>query len=128
MDMENKEEKKNGGFRKGFLAGLLTAAILLAGVFGIRYVLGLAGGDYTGGLVSEKDVQDKLDKINSVISQYIFMKTRLTRKPSLKESTRDIRRRWAIRTQRIMTRSNPRVYEIHQRRIWRDRSHRIEKG
>ena len=70
MDMENKEEKKNGGFRKGFLAGLLTAAILLAGVFGIRYVLGLAGGDYTGGLVSEKDVQDKLDKINSVISQY----------------------------------------------------------
>ena len=70
MDRENKEEKKNGGFRKGFLAGLLTAAILLAGVFGIRYVLGLAGGDYTGGLVSEKDVQDKLDKINSVISQY----------------------------------------------------------
>ena len=70
MDRENKEEKKNGGFRKGFLAGLLTAAILLAGVFGVRYMLGLAGGDYTGGLVSEKDVQDKLDKINSVISQY----------------------------------------------------------
>lgn len=55
---------------KGFLAGLLTAAVLLAGAFGIRYVLELTGGDYTGGLVSEEDVQDKLDKINAVISKY----------------------------------------------------------
>ena len=70
MDMENKEEKKTGGFRKGFLAGFLAAAILLAGTFGIRYVIGLTGGDYTGGLVSEEDVQDKLDKINAVISKY----------------------------------------------------------
>ena len=70
MDMENKEEKKTGGFRKGFLAGFLAAAILLAGVFGVRYVIGLSGGDYTGGLVSEEDVQDKLDKINAVISKY----------------------------------------------------------
>ena len=30
MDMENKGEKKIGGFRKGFLAGFLAAAILLA--------------------------------------------------------------------------------------------------
>ena len=70
MDMENKEEKKTGGFRKGFLAGFLAAAILLAGAFGIRCVIGLTGGDYTGGLVSEEDVQDKLDKINAVISKY----------------------------------------------------------
>lgn len=70
MDMENKEEKKTGGFRKGFLVGFLAAAILLAGTFGIRYVIGLTGGDYTGGLVSEEDVQDKLDKINAVISKY----------------------------------------------------------
>ena len=70
MDMENKEEKKTGGFRKGFLAGFLAAAILLAGAFGVRYVIGLSGGDYTGGLVSEEDVQDKLDKINAVISKY----------------------------------------------------------
>ena len=70
MDMENKEEKKTGGFRKGFLAGFLAAAILLVGTFGIRYVIGLTGGDYTGGLVSEEDVQDKLDKINAVISKY----------------------------------------------------------
>lgn len=55
---------------KGFLAGLLTAVVLLAGAFGIRYVLELTGGDYTGGLVSEEDVQDKLDKINAVISKY----------------------------------------------------------
>lgn len=55
---------------KGFLTGLLTAAVLLAGAFGIRYVLELTGGDYTGGLVSEEDVQDKLDKINDVISKY----------------------------------------------------------
>ena len=70
MDMENKEEKKTGGFKKGFLAGFLAAAILLAGAFGVRYVIGLSGGDYTGGLVSEEDVQDKLDKINAVISKY----------------------------------------------------------
>ena len=70
MDMENKEEKKTGGFKKGFLAGFLAAAILLAGAFGVRYVIGLSGGDYTGGLVSEDDVQDKLDKINAVISKY----------------------------------------------------------
>ena len=70
MDMENKGEKKIGGFRKGFLAGFLAAAILLAGAFGVRYVIGLSGGDYTGGLVSEDDVQDKLDKINAVISKY----------------------------------------------------------
>ena len=70
MDMENKGEKKIGRFRKGFLAGFLAAAILLAGAFGVRYVIGLSGGDYTGGLVSEDDVQDKLDKINAVISKY----------------------------------------------------------
>lgn len=70
MEPENKEEKKNEGFRKGFLAGLLTAAVLLAGAFGIRYMTGLTGGDYTGGLVSEKDVQEKLDRINAVIEKY----------------------------------------------------------
>ena len=70
MEPENKEEKKKEGFRKGFLAGLLTAAVLLAGAFGIRYMTGLTGGDYTGGLVSEKDVQEKLDRINAVIEKY----------------------------------------------------------
>ena len=70
MDMENKEEKKTEKKKKGFLAGFLAAAILLAGAFGVRYVIGLSGGDYTGGLVSEEDVQDKLNKINAVISKY----------------------------------------------------------
>lgn len=68
--MEHKTQVRTGRFMKGFLTGLLTAAILLAGAFGIRYVLELTGGDYTGGLVSEEDVQDKLDKINDVISKY----------------------------------------------------------
>ena len=68
--MEHKTQVRSGRFMKGFLTGLLTAAILLAGAFGIRYVLELTGGDYTGGLVSEEDVQDKLDKINDVISKY----------------------------------------------------------
>ena len=44
MEPENKKEKKNEGFRKGFLAGLLTAAVLLTGAFGIRYMTGLTGG------------------------------------------------------------------------------------
>lgn len=68
--MEQRIQIRIGRFMKGFLAGLLTAAVLLAGAFGIRYVLELTGGDYTGGLVSEEDVQDKLDKINAVISKY----------------------------------------------------------
>ena len=68
--MEHETQVRSGRFMKGFLTGLLTAAILLAGAFGIRYVLELTGGDYTGGLVSEEDVQDKLDKINDVISKY----------------------------------------------------------
>ena len=90
--MEYETQVRSGRFMKGFLTGLLTAAILLAGAFGIRYVLELTGGDYTGGLVSEEDVQDKLDKINDVISKYYL------------------------------------YYEIDQRRVRRDRSHRIEKG
>lgn len=68
--MEQKTQVRSGRFMKGFLAGILTAAILLAGAFGIKYLLELMGGDYTGGLVSEEDVQDKLDKINAVIEQY----------------------------------------------------------
>ena len=68
--MEQRTQIRIGRFMKGFLAGLLTAVVLLAGAFGIRYVLELTGGDYTGGLVSEEDVQDKLDKINAVISKY----------------------------------------------------------
>ena len=96
--MEHKTQVRTGRFMKGFLAGLLTAAILLAGAFGIRYVLELTGGDYTGGLVSEEDVQDKLDKINDVISKYYLW---------LKGSTRGIRHHWEIRIQHIMMRSQP---------------------
>lgn len=68
--MEWKNKIRKGRFMKGFLTGFLAAAILLAGGFGIRYVLELTGGDYTGGLVSEADVQDKLDRINAVINKY----------------------------------------------------------
>ena len=70
LQKEPGREKKSGGFGKGFLAGLLAAALLLAGAFGIGYALERSGGDYTGGLVSEKDVQGKLDRINRVISEY----------------------------------------------------------
>ena len=63
LQKEPGREKKSGGFGKGFLAGLLAAALLLAGAFGIGYALERSGGDYTGGLVSEKDVQGKLDRI-----------------------------------------------------------------
>lgn len=70
LQKEPGREKKSGGFGKGFLAGLLAAALLLAGAFGIGYALERSGGDYTGGLVSEKDVQGKLDRINQVISEY----------------------------------------------------------
>ena len=66
-------EDKRKGFFSGFISGLLAGILILAVICGGKYVLDRMNGDYTGGLVSEKDVTDKLDRINELIGgMYLY--------------------------------------------------------
>lgn len=66
-------EDKRKGFFSGFISGLLAGILILAVICGGKYVLDRMNGDYTGGLVSEKDVNDKLDRINELIGgMYLY--------------------------------------------------------
>ena len=66
-----KQDKRNGRFSMGVLAGALGAVIIICGAAGLwKAVTGMFTGDYTSGTVSEADVNEKLDKINGLIEEY----------------------------------------------------------
>lgn len=63
--------KKSRKFSTGVLAGALGAVIIICGAAGIwKAVSGVAGGDYASETVTEADVNEKLDQINSIIEKY----------------------------------------------------------
>lgn len=69
---EGGRRKKERGFRKGILTGIvITLGVLLIGAGGWKLADHvLFGGSYASGSVSEKAVAKKLDKINSLINKY----------------------------------------------------------
>lgn len=63
--------QKSRKFSTGVLAGALGAVIIICGAAGIwKAVSGVAGGDYASETVTEADVNEKLDQINSIIEKY----------------------------------------------------------
>ena len=75
MDFENGSANNinSGGksrFGLGVLTGLLAAALLFSGIWGVSRVLNLSGGDYTSENVSEAEVGDKLDQLEALIKDY----------------------------------------------------------
>ncbi len=71
MTDQNMERKRRGGFSLGVLAGALAAVLIICGAAGLwRVFSDIRGGDYTSANVSESDVNEKLDQINSLIEDY----------------------------------------------------------
>ena len=73
QDWENeKTQKKDHRFAFGVLAGVIAAAVVGAGIWGVGRVMHFLPGQssYTTGQVSEADVQDKLDTLNTLIENY----------------------------------------------------------
>lgn len=73
QDWENeKTQKKDHRFAFGVLAGVIAAAVVGAGIWGVGRVIHFLPGQssYTTGQVSEADVQDKLDTLNTLIENY----------------------------------------------------------
>lgn len=73
QDWENeKPQKKDHRFAFGVLAGVIAAAVVGAGIWGVGRVMHFLPGQssYTTGQVSEADVQDKLDTLNTLIENY----------------------------------------------------------
>lgn len=69
--MEPEERKKGKRFWQGVCVGLLTAAVLLAAVWGVRQAAGhFLTGNFASGEVSEAAVEHKLDLINGLIGRY----------------------------------------------------------
>lgn len=69
--MEPKEQKIGKRFWQGVCVGLLTAAVLLAAVWGVRQAAGhFLTGNFASGEVSEAAVEHKLDLINGLIGRY----------------------------------------------------------
>lgn len=69
--MEPKERKNGKRFWQGVCVGLLTAAVLLAAVWGVRQAAGhFLTGNFASGEVSEAAVEHKLDLINGLIGRY----------------------------------------------------------
>lgn len=69
----NRENRKEGGrFSLGVLTGALVTALVICGAAGAWKVMSnIRNGDYTSAsTVSETDVNEKLDQINSLIEQY----------------------------------------------------------
>ena len=69
---EDSPKKKERGFKKGLLTGIIiTLGVVLLGFGGWKLADHiLLGGSYASGSVSEKAVTKKLDKINSLINKY----------------------------------------------------------
>ena len=75
MDFENGSanninSRGKSRFGLGVLTGLLAAALLFSGIWGVSRVLNLSGGDYTSENVSEAEVGDKLDQLEALIKDY----------------------------------------------------------
>lgn len=73
QDWENeKSQKKDHRFAFGVLVGVIAAAVVGAGIWGVGSVLHILTGksSYTTEQVSEADVQDKLDTLNTLIEEY----------------------------------------------------------
>lgn len=65
--------KSTGGgrFLLGVLTGILAAGLIVGGIWVTRRIVsGMTRGDFTSGRVSEEDVDEKLDLLNSLIGQY----------------------------------------------------------
>ena len=62
--------ERNGRFALGVLTGIIAAALLIAGAWGIRHIINRTGGDFTSDDISEADVEEKLDKLEALIGDY----------------------------------------------------------
>lgn len=69
----NKKGRRRG-FGKGYLAGLLTAVLILGTVWGVSGLIQqIKGGDFASGEISREDVEKKLDQINALIEHlYLY--------------------------------------------------------
>ena len=71
VESASPEPRQGRKFSSGVLAGALAAVIVICGLAGLwRVFEDVRGGYYTSGNVSEADVNEKLDQINSLIEDY----------------------------------------------------------
>ena len=71
VERASPEPRQGRKFSSGVLAGALATVIVICGLAGLwRVFEDVRGGYYTSGNVSEADVNEKLDQINSLIEDY----------------------------------------------------------